>query len=492
MSRLKTAYKGYTGLHKAIVTRIDDPEDKGRIQVCVVTYQGNVDSSRQGKSNSKGEYFWAQMCTTIFKSSSADDIDNTSTKDDSAFNNYLTNESILPIVYPEVGDIVWVMFEDTDIRTPVYMGSLATPLNSKNQNEGLTYSYQGGTLPEMTLRAITENVSYSAIEIDTDNTTKIGILGWKGNSIKSLLSEIKTKNESNFRTIMAGQTNFIRLIESTKIMSDISLEGTLLAQIIMLLKTEESKEVQNEKLIRDIIINLKLGQNNGLSKPDVLIYFVDLCLQNTKYAVTLAKKCKNDLETLHNLALAHPYMGIYVNRRATMYGTIVVMRENNEFSSATLPDDNMSVDEPEYVWILPSCESITRSFYPYDDAYFPGIEIASDNIFGDTVIAAHDGIATHLYDYETTLGKGRYVKIVNDSDPNNIIETQYCHLSSAYFELGVPTPVTAGTQIGTVGQSGEVIMPTLLFMFLINGVPKDPVLYVKSSNSVYNQYENIM
>lgn len=484
MSRLKTAYKGYTGLHKAIVTRTDDPENKGRIQVCVVSYQGSVDSNRQGKSNSKGEYYWAQMCTTIYKNNSTDNIDNTARKkdDDNAFNKYLSNDSALPIVYPEIGDVVWVMFEDTDIRTPVYMGSLATLANSKKQNEGLTYSYQGGTIPEMALRVLTTCLSYNSVTKDTDNVVQVGLMGWKGNGIKSLLSDIKTKNANMFRQMLSGQSNFMRLIESAKPLTVISIEGALLQQINSLLNTEESKEVQNEKLSRDIITHLKTGQRNGLSEPDTLIYFVDLCLQNVEYATVVAKQCRGELVALHNLSLAHPYLGIDSNRRINVYGTLVAMRENNEFSPATLPDDNMSAEEPEYMWILPSCESITKTFYPYDDAYFPAIEVSSESIFGAEVVAAHDGIATCLYDYETTLNKGRYVKIVNDSDENNIIETQYCHLSSTNLEMGKPIQVKAGDTIGTVGQSGEVLVPTLMFMFLINGVPKDPVLYVKSSN----------
>ena len=470
-------YKGYTGLQKAIVTRIDDPEDKGRIQVCIPTFQGDVNVNRTGMGNDLGRYFWAQMCVTIYKENDVDNVDNIQ-DDNSTLEKYLTSESTLPVIYPNVGDVVWIMFEDTDIRTPVYMGSLHTVLNSKKDNKGLSFSYKGGTLVEMSKRVILSVLSYDYVNRNLNNVTEVGILNWTGDGIRTLIGCIRSLDVSSYNTIMSGQYNFTNMLTSSKSWKNMVFEGDLLNKVKSLLSSECGKKAQDDLIVVSIMSAITTAWKYGVNAPDVIIYFVCAYVIDKLNTQSYIKKCGNSINKLHNLVLSNPNCVKDTNKYNTIYGNIIAMKENGDFSVSTLSDDNMeNSTDSEYHWIAES-KSITKSFNTQGDEYFLGMEVSFDNLKDKKGFAAHDGLATYKYDYETTLQKGKYVSIVNDTDTNNVIETQYCHLAQCSFtnSLGATKQVKKGDLIGYAGQSGEAEVPTLLFMLWVNGVPTNPAL----------------
>lgn len=81
----------FPGIYRGIVTRIDDPELKGRV-MCVVPV-----------INGDGELDWALPCTPFV---------------------HLEDDTI-PVrpTLPKVGDALWLMFEHGDIDFPVYLGT---------------------------------------------------------------------------------------------------------------------------------------------------------------------------------------------------------------------------------------------------------------------------------------------------------------------------------------------------------------------------------
>lgn len=177
-----SSYKGYYGIMKGIVTRTDDPEEnendgRKRIQVCIPSYHGDIDESKKGSGSDLGSYPWAQVCSNMFNGGSS----NTSNNNSGFFSSIMSallgtssnNTSSISMLYPAVGDVVWLMFEGGDIRCPIYMGSLSP--NTENQlnlysygnngsNSSLLYTSNGTALRSLCLKMILE---MSGVDYDT-------------------------------------------------------------------------------------------------------------------------------------------------------------------------------------------------------------------------------------------------------------------------------------------------------------------------------------
>ena len=465
------SYKGYYGLQKAKVTRIDDPENKNRIQVYIPLYQGEFDVNRQGIGSSLGSYFWAQMCTTIFKNKSDDDTN--------VLSNYVNND-VLSVVYPEVGDIVWVLFEGGDYRTPVYMGSLNAFLNSNKKDLDLSCKYKGGTIIDITLNILKSNLSYDNISTNLDGQVFVGMLNWHGDGIRNLINDIKNKNTLYFNSVLTNQPNFLNMLISSKSWSNIKIEGDLKNKLKVLLNSDISRSIQDEVTIEIIKTNIKMLWTLGITKIDVLIYLVCMIIITGESYSSIITNCKNDIDILHNIITIIFADTTYILKFNSIYDTLVNMKRNGDLDKDTEVENNNTQEEnnTELLWFVPDCNNITRN-YDEGEEFFCGIEVSNDNIYNKKIIASHSGTATYKFDYESTLHKGKYVSIIDDSDPNNIVETQYCHLSKCSFTdvVNNTKQVNAGDIIGYVGQTGLVNKPTVLFILLINGVPVNPIDY---------------
>ena len=106
---------------------------------------------------------------------------------------------------------------------------------------------------------------------------------------------------------------------------------------------------------------------------------------------------------------------------------------------------------------------------PYQP-YHTGIDIAGP--VGDPVIAFMDGTVTYA-DY-TSWGFGRHVEINN----GHFITSIYAHLDTIDPNIHVGDKVTAGTIIGTRGNTGWSTGPHLHFQTNIFGIPVNPRVFL--------------
>lgn len=105
------------------------------------------------------------------------------------------------------------------------------------------------------------------------------------------------------------------------------------------------------------------------------------------------------------------------------------------------------------------------------------IDMAGAGINGSGVYAWKDGTVTKAgFDYNT--GCGNFVRISHESLDGKTVSSLYCHmLKTPLVKAG--DKVTAGTQLGQVGSTGNSSGPHLHFAISINGKNVDPCPYIK-------------
>lgn len=124
--------------------------------------------------------------------------------------------------------------------------------------------------------------------------------------------------------------------------------------------------------------------------------------------------------------------------------------------------------KPEgWVWPVPVCHNVYQGY----SSGHPGIDISSgpEPVLGKPAVAANGGeviYAGWYYDHGFT------VKI----DHGNGLVTVYAHLESLSVEVG--QKVSAGQEIGKVGNTGLSNGPHLHFEVIRNGVKVNPLNYV--------------
>lgn len=107
MSNL-SMYKGFSNMLKAKVVSIEDPLNRGRVQVYIPCYHGLYDSTKIAENKSTSQYPWAQVCTFT---PVVQGIPTVST----AGNPDVTT-----------GQWVWIEYEGGDSRTPIVVGTVET------------------------------------------------------------------------------------------------------------------------------------------------------------------------------------------------------------------------------------------------------------------------------------------------------------------------------------------------------------------------------
>ena len=109
---------------------------------------------------------------------------------------------------------------------------------------------------------------------------------------------------------------------------------------------------------------------------------------------------------------------------------------------------------------------------PYQP-FHTGIDIAGP--IGDPVIAFMDGTVT--YADTVSWGFGRHVKINN----GHFITSTYAHLDTIDPNIHVGDTITAGTIIGTRGNTGWSTGPHLHFQINIFGIPVNPRTFLQGN-----------
>jgi len=126
------------------------------------------------------------------------------------------------------------------------------------------------------------------------------------------------------------------------------------------------------------------------------------------------------------------------------------------------------------LWPTPTCPVITSSFgwREWSETWHKGIDIACyGDAEGEPIVAAADGVVHVFYD---EYGYGNYITIDHgyDSDGCRVL-TVYAHCSRVDVSYG--DTVTAGQQIGLVGDTGRSDGAHLHFEVNIDGVAVDPI-----------------
>ena len=126
------------------------------------------------------------------------------------------------------------------------------------------------------------------------------------------------------------------------------------------------------------------------------------------------------------------------------------------------------------LWPTPTCPVITSSFgwREFSQSFHKGIDIACyGDAEGEPIVAAADGVAYTAYDED---GYGNYMMVDHgyDSDGRRIM-TVYAHCRRLDVYDG--ETVSAGQQIGLVGDTGRSYGAHLHFEVNIDGVAVDPI-----------------
>ncbi|MDQ3880418.1 MAG: M23 family metallopeptidase, partial [Chloroflexota bacterium] len=119
---------------------------------------------------------------------------------------------------------------------------------------------------------------------------------------------------------------------------------------------------------------------------------------------------------------------------------------------------------PELAWPVAGGGTITQYFY----AGHLGVDIAAP--WGDTVMAANDGVVTYAGWKDNG---GGYVIDVTQYDG---LVTSYNHLGGIWVVPG--QAVGRGQAIGAVGCTGLCTGPHLHFAVFVNGVAVNPLRYM--------------
>ena len=136
----------------------------------------------------------------------------------------------------------------------------------------------------------------------------------------------------------------------------------------------------------------------------------------------------------------------------------------------------------KYVWPCPSYSYVSSPFGPRNistpgaSRYHKGVDLAAAD--GVPIIAAGNGTVS-ISDYEKQ-GYGNWIEL----DHGGGITTRYAHASKRLVSAGAK--VSAGQTIALVGTTGTSSGCHLHFEIRVNGVARDPLNFVKDSDTVSN------
>lgn len=488
MNNNESSYKGFNSPLKVQVTRIDDPRQMNRIQVYIPSYHGKFEEDMVGYGDDLGNYPWASMCSILFKDG-----------------NNFTSGSLeelysgdLPMIFPSVGTIGWVMFEGGDVRAPIYMGSLG----KGEVNEKVEGSYTGSDnsnqivatgSSELTVMAniIFEQEgggkNYGNINpLDVD-AISIGVLQWHADNGRELMIRIRDANPGTYNHLV----NYYHATFSL----DKSWSGFYVKKddanyncIKALLTGTEGQQCQDAYVNEYLSNYIEQGKTVGVVDYKAQIYFCDMYNQSPAGAMKIAKVCSNkSIDGLHQETLngGHWLGGNqYHNRdrRIRVYNKVKTMdmqAELNSVTSTTLPGA-LSLDT---TFAFPLEAKDVK--VPYVKLIHPYITIQEDGIEGMEVKAAHKGIAKAFND---SAKNGKWISIKSGK-----YETRYMHLrnfSSKFPALQSGVEVEVGDVIGYVGHTGNVSTACLDFQILVNGNAKDPIPYLNGVSNNLNTTGN--
>ena len=484
MGKNVTSYKGFNSPLKVQVTRIDDPLQLNRVQVYIPTYHGKFEQDLVGYGDDLGSYPWATMCSILFKDSSNFTSDSMS--------ELYSGE--LPMIFPTVGTIGWVLFEGGDVRAPIYMGSLG----KGEMNEIVEGSYTGSDNNNMSITGTSSELSVMADIIfeqegggknygninplDVD-AISIGVLQWHADNGRELITRIKNANPGVFNHLYNFYNATFPIEKSWKGFY-VSKGDNNYNCIKELLTGNEGKQCQDEYVNEFLSSYVDQGKSVGVNDYKAQIFFCDMYNQSPAGAMKIARSTSNkSLDGLYQETMnGGHWLGssAYHNndRRTRVYNKVKQMDTQAALSSVTSPTMSSAMSVGLTFAYPTDCKNVSVQ---YVKLVHPYITIAEDGIEGQEVRASHDGTAKP---HNSTGRYGKWVSIISGK-----YETRYLHLrnfSSLLPNLETGVSVKAGDVIGYVGHTGDVSSTCLDFQLLVNGNAKDPLPYLNGVSQSIN------
>lgn len=503
--------KSGSSVLKGLVTRTDDPLQAGRFQVFIPGIHEGTEPSDEmkGSGSNPGTYPWAQMTSVALGSKS-----------------------------PDIETWVWLAFEDGDIRSPIYVGTVSTiPLSSGDYGDHNTYLYNGATvgnyypietyngdygeLIKIARRVIFSRESggnYSAINWNDNGAISIGVIQWHAGRAKNLLKKIRNLNTNKFDNtcISFGATSLIDDINSSSnwsgyVLSSNSTKGQCLKSI---LESPESAQAQESQVDEDILSYFTAAMNDGVSDLPALVYVADIYNQYGTYGGALRSAIKSSaqngtIDTIHSAV--HNATSRYLDRRDSVYQEIKEIDAAGEFEKIAQKQNISGLNEStkvsangttiEYtgtngqtistnltarslLWPSPGYTHITSGF-GYRDKFKTnqgysggkvhcGIDIGTP--IGSSIVASHNGVVGKI-SMDASSSQGILIRL----DAGNV-HTLYQHLSKVLVTIG--QVVSAGDIIALSGMTGNCSGPHLHFGLYLNGTnyydnAVDPKPYLK-------------
>ena len=456
---------------KGIIVDTNDPRSKARVKVRIPCYHG-IEGEEGCTENINLP--WAQTCLQT----------------GNVFN---------------VGDTVWVTFEGGDNRYPVIFGQLGSTATFTNENggsssgsfgivggeydvviDGNTYHVGGTTLAEygVCLIKIHESgsrdsdipdESYQAINGYDVNGPSIGFIQWHGSNAINLLKRIRNKNSSKYDEL-ANSNGASTLISDLDSGTDwigqeyaITKGSSIYNGLRAILKTDESKEIQNEMATEFVQSYIDLGVAAGISDNGALLYHADICNQGPYMNVCLAMRESSDksLDNFYNISKNEWY-----DRRTLSY-KIIKELQNLGALEGTGGVIDITISAEGWCWPVPSCKNISSPYGNRDNPldtgsneFHKGIDIPGAS--GASIVAANSGVVQCAEESGRAFNEnGGYITGGNGYGNCTIIAhengyyTLYGHQSSMMVKKG--QEVSIGQTIGAVGNTGGSTGPHLHF-----------------------------
>jgi len=153
---------------------------------------------------------------------------------------------------------------------------------------------------------------------------------------------------------------------------------------------------------------------------------------------------------------------------------VTEVKENG--TKSTLVDPTVPPINPGktgFTWPVPTVHAISSYYGNRKGRMHNGIDITNGNAYGHTVVAAMDGVITHVG--WTNDGFGYNVII----DHGGGVQTLYGHMINGSCPYSRGSRVGIGRPIGRVGSTGNSTGPHLHFEVRINGRRDNPLNYVR-------------
>lgn len=311
------------------------------------------------------------------------------------------------------------------------------------------------------LEAKTNELSESIVKKEAEITTKENEIKDKEELLKKRMISLYKGGGTSYLDVVFGNNNYVDMISSMEIVSEIADADTKLIEEL----GNEKKEIETSK--SELVTQKQEVETSKKEKDEKKANLT--AIQASKQAV-VAKLTTEEQAKVKAVDEANKELDSIQNE-IRRQAAAAAAAANKKASS----NDSKIYTGGKFTWPCPS--------YSYISSYFgnrespggigstnhKGMDMASAN--GSDILAASDGIVT-VAQYGYNGGFGNYMIIYH----GNNLSTLYAHCSSLSVSSG--QTVSAGQRIGSVGSTGKSTGAHLHFGVICNGSYVNPASYL--------------